>query len=526
MEWEELTSIESMWRQSLRLSQQSHGIQTVRNWLSQTVSNALTQLKSHPESADYLIWRHQFLQKRLRLGLLLGILWDLISRSHAIYYVFFEFDNLSAYVQGIFGDASIAILYRDATLVACVVSITLLVMCWVGQQTSFGKRYSAMLFLFFACSIGQIPEQIIGTFFGLPLTPDNRTVLALALLIPVHWRLHLISQILPIAYYAIVYPVIGLTTLGTTDTFKLYSMGTIIEIAWVFSVSNLAVYLYERLKRSEFETHRQLQMFLHSVSHDLRTPVIGSSIVLKSLLGQSTTNNVHKSDTSDNESNDSILVKRSALARLLQGSDRQLTLIESLLEAHTTELQGVVLHPEPIQLKPVVDSVLLDLQHLLTKKHIGLHNHITDDLPLVNADPNQLWRVLSNLIGNALKHNPHEIELTLEAGAVEPGQKCRKERGSGRLGRGKLFTNRPKTQPQVPMLLLMVQDTGIGIAPEQCSQLFELYARGAQARYMPGLGLGLYLCKQIIEAHGGEIGVVSQVGKGATFWFTLPLYPG
>ena len=512
-----------MRRQSLRLSQQSHLIQTVRSCLSQTVSNALTRLKSHPESADYLTWRHQFLQKRLRLGLLIGILWDLISRSHAIYYVFFEFDNLRAYVQGIFGDASIAILYRDATLVACVVSITLLVMCWVGQQTSFGKRYPAMLFLFFACSIGQIPEQIIGTFFGLPLTPDNRTVLALALLIPVHWRLHLISQILPIAYYAIVYPVIGLTTLGTTGTFNLYSMGTIIEIAWVFSVSNLAVYLYERLKRSEFETNRQLQMFLHSVSHDLRTPVIGSSMVLKSLLDQST-NHANKFDSSDDESNDFIMVKRSALARLLQGSDRQLTLIESLLEAHTTELQGVVLHPEPVHLKPVVDSVLLDLQHLLTKKHICLNNYITDDLPLVNADTNQIWRVLSNLIGNALKHNPHEIDLTLEAGAVEPGRTCRKERGSGRFGKGKWLTGRPQVQPQVPMLLFMVQDTGIGIAPEQCSRLFELYARGVQARYMPGLGLGLYLCKQIIEAHGGEIGVVSQVGKGATFWFTLPLY--
>ncbi|MEM9767483.1 MAG: sensor histidine kinase, partial [Cyanobacteria bacterium P01_D01_bin.71] len=57
----------------------------------------------------------------------------------------------------------------------------------------------------------------------------------------------------------------------------------------------------------------------------------------------------------------------------------------------------------------------------------------------------------------------------------------------------------------------------------QRSRLFELYARGRQSRYIPGLGLGLYLCKQIITAHGGDIGVVSQPGRGSLFWFTLPL---
>jgi signal transduction histidine kinase len=68
-----------------------------------------------------------------------------------------------------------------------------------------------------------------------------------------------------------------------------------------------------------------------------------------------------------------------------------------------------------------------------------------------------------------------------------------------------------------------VQDNGVGMSQAECDRVFDLYARGAQAKRTVGLGLGLYLCRQIIEAHGGEIGVTSSSGAGATFWFTLPI---
>ena len=63
----------------------------------------------------------------------------------------------------------------------------------------------------------------------------------------------------------------------------------------------------------------------------------------------------------------------------------------------------------------------------------------------------------------------------------------------------------------------------MGISPEQCEHLFELYVRGDQSQHSVGLGLGLYLCRQIIEAHSGKIGVICSPGAGAIFWFTLPL---
>ena len=69
-----------------------------------------------------------------------------------------------------------------------------------------------------------------------------------------------------------------------------------------------------------------------------------------------------------------------------------------------------------------------------------------------------------------------------------------------------------------------VQDDGVGMTPEQSANLFELYKRGEQARRTVGLGLGLYLCRQIITAHQGEIGLDSRHGKGSTFWFTLPTH--
>ncbi len=73
------------------------------------------------------------------------------------------------------------------------------------------------------------------------------------------------------------------------------------------------------------------------------------------------------------------------------------------------------------------------------------------------------------------------------------------------------------------MLLCSVKDNGVGISKKQCEIIFELFSRGKNAQLMPGLGLGLYLSRRIITAHGGQIGVTSRQGVGATFWFTVPI---
>ena len=186
------------------------------------------------------------------------------------------------------------------------------------------------------------------------------------------------------------------------------------------------------------------------------------------------------------------------IQRLLQGNHRQLALIDSLLEAHQAETQGVSLCLQSLEIGVLVDAVLSDLAEVLEDAHTYVENHIHSKLPLVQADSIRIWRVYTNLISNAIRHNAPGVKLTLDAEIVKTNDK--------------------------PWLRCTVQDDGIGISPEQQSALFKLYARRKQNRYRSGLGLGLYLCQQIIVAHGGEIGVWSA-NACTTFWFTLPLAP-
>ncbi|HIK05652.1 MAG TPA: PAS domain S-box protein [Trichormus sp. M33_DOE_039] len=232
------------------------------------------------------------------------------------------------------------------------------------------------------------------------------------------------------------------------------------------------------------QAEEALRVFIHAVSHDLRNPVLGTVMVLRNLLNQGS------GDWGSGKSE--IPVSRLILERMLQSSDRQLSLINSLLEAHISEVQGIVLQLQTVELHTVVEAAIADLEPTLVENQATLTNLITADLPLIEADSTQLWRVFSNLIVNAIKHNPPGLQVTINAS-------CEKDK-----------------------IYCTVTDNGVGISPQQSERMFDLYFR-AGIRNSVGLGLGLYLCKQIINAHGGEIGVSGQLQQGATFWFTLPI---
>ncbi|MBW4552507.1 MAG: GAF domain-containing protein [Aphanocapsa sp. GSE-SYN-MK-11-07L] len=228
------------------------------------------------------------------------------------------------------------------------------------------------------------------------------------------------------------------------------------------------------------------EAFSHAVSHDLRTPVMGTLLVLNNLLHPAGQCHPSAQDSS-------IAVPRKILERMIESSNRQLNLIDSLLDAHISDAGGMVLHREPTAIAQVVAQTITDLDPLLAKNQATLSSMMPANLPLVDIDPHQLRRVYENLITNALKHNPPGLQLTLNA-SLESNE-----------------------------LVCIVQDDGIGISQSQAEHLFDLYFQGANTRHLTGIGLGLYLCRQVIQAHGGQIGVNSQPGAGATFWFTLPL---
>lgn len=231
---------------------------------------------------------------------------------------------------------------------------------------------------------------------------------------------------------------------------------------------------------TELQKLNQLKnVFLQAVSHDLRTCLLGMSMVL---------NNLSKS------SGETVTISRPLLERMLTSSERQLNLINSLLEDHFNEEQDLELHCEFVQLNKLIQDLIADCSSILTQNQATLTQRLPANIPAFPADPTQLQRVLKNLLINAIKHNPPGVHIILQVTIEQE------------------------------VIRFILQDNGVGITPEQQKSLFKLYIRGLYHQHLTGIGLGLYQCRAIINAHGGEIGVISAPNSGSTFWFTLPLF--
>ncbi|HEX8890686.1 MAG TPA: ATP-binding protein, partial [Pyrinomonadaceae bacterium] len=151
------------------------------------------------------------------------------------------------------------------------------------------------------------------------------------------------------------------------------------------------------------------------------------------------------------------------------------------------------LNAAPINIRDVLDELRETMEPLAKEKGIELVETLPADLQRVAADRPKLRRILLNLLSNALKFTP-------KGGRVE----VKAEQKEGRVQ-------------------VSVSDTGVGIAPEDVDRLFDKYeqARSRATRGEKGTGLGLYITKQLVELHGSEIKVESELGKGSTFSFTL-----
>jgi PAS domain S-box-containing protein len=226
----------------------------------------------------------------------------------------------------------------------------------------------------------------------------------------------------------------------------------------------------EALTRSNVE----LQRFAHVAAHDLQTPLrsIGSFAELLK---------VHAQDRLDTKS-------REWLDRILNSAVQLRTLVRDLLQYSSIDSQP--LQAAPVSLDQVLDRVLL-LLHAEIEATGCTVTRI--DLPTVSGEDSQLTQLLLNLLANAIKYRS----------ARTPSIDVAVERSNDAW-------------------LFAVRDNGIGIDARHFDRIFEMFERLHSAQEYPGTGIGLAICRRIVQRHGGSIWVESQLGVGSTFFFTLP----
>jgi light-regulated signal transduction histidine kinase (bacteriophytochrome) len=172
----------------------------------------------------------------------------------------------------------------------------------------------------------------------------------------------------------------------------------------------------------------------------------------------------------------------------VDGENRMQTLINDLLQYSRVGTRGKAL--APTDTNQVLDAARANLRMVLEETGAEI---TSDELPTVMGDPVQLSQLFQNLIGNAVKFRKEDVPARIHVGA---------ERRDGEW-------------------IFSVEDNGIGIEPEYLERIFVIFQRLHARTEYAGTGIGLAVCKKIVERHGGKIWVESAPGEGSTFYFTL-----
>ncbi len=186
-----------------------------------------------------------------------------------------------------------------------------------------------------------------------------------------------------------------------------------------------------------------------------------------------------------------------ALQSIDQSTLRLVELIDDLLDVTRLQAGRLELHLEPTDLVALVQRVVARFQITTERHRLSLHTSM--EHLVVYLDPRRIEQVLSNLINNAIKYSP-------QGGTIDMSISEDEEKG---------------------LALLSIRDQGIGIPTHQQANVFGRFVRADNARTygIGGTGLGLYLCRELIERHGGRIWFESTEGKGSTFFVALPVRP-
>jgi len=228
-------------------------------------------------------------------------------------------------------------------------------------------------------------------------------------------------------------------------------------------------------------TRKQVELlreeYLSLISHDMRAP-------LSVIMGQA--------DWLRRALEDRGMEKEAGSAEsILAGARRMSVMLEELVESASLESGRMVMRRQPLDLPELVSQVVQRVGSMEDRARLKLE--LQRPLPLVPADPERIERVLVNLITNALKYSDPGTPVTIRVAALD-GE-----------------------------LLVSVTDRGVGIPEDEMPRLFERFFRAKRTAKTEGLGLGLYISRMIVEAHGGRIWAESRVGEGSTFYLTLPV---
>ncbi len=238
------------------------------------------------------------------------------------------------------------------------------------------------------------------------------------------------------------------------------------------------LYELERDLRQQIEEEMKRRIdFSRALAHELKTPLTPILASIDSLISKL---------------RDEQLLN---LARNIRGGANNLNIrINELLDIEKSEIGMLELNPEPVDILHIIRETVDSVTPMASRRGQSLNLDVPDSLPWVQADETRIQQVLLNLLNNAIQFTPQD----------------------GRI--------RVKVRTEEDTVVIEVRDNGPGISKAQQEHVFEPYRRTVGERKdSGGLGLGLALCRTLVELHGGQIWIKSKLSKGSTFAFTLPL---
>jgi two-component system phosphate regulon sensor histidine kinase PhoR len=214
-----------------------------------------------------------------------------------------------------------------------------------------------------------------------------------------------------------------------------------------------------------------------NISHELRTPIAGIKAMAETL---------RDGAIDDREA------AQNFLSRIVGEADRLTQIVAELTQLSRIETGRAELRMESVNLNALVDGVAAEMNPLAERQQVTLSNKLSAELPLIQADKDRIRQTIINLVHNAIKFNKPAGKVTVS------------------------------TEYDSKSVTVSVADTGIGISKEDLPHVFERFYKADKARTGGGSGLGLAIAKHTVQAHGGDIHVQSEEGKGSVFSFNLP----